>query len=55
MAFQSCNKHIEIQFHVVCELIIDEEAALMYYLITENIVNIFMKALGRDLLERHLH
>ena len=32
----------------------DEEVDLVYFSTIENVANIFMKALGRDLLERHL-
>ena len=33
----------------------DGEVDLVYCSTTENVVDIFTKALGRDLLERHLH
>ena len=53
--FHARRKHMEIQYHFVRELIMDGEVDLVYYLTTENAADIFMKALGRDLLERHLH
>ena len=55
LVFHASTKHIEIQYHFVRELIIDEEVDLVYYLTEDNATDIFTKALGRDLLERHLH
>ena len=48
-------KDIEFQYHFVHELIMDGEVDLVYCLTTDNATDIFVKALGRDLLERHLH
>ena len=53
--FHARTKHIEIQYHFVRELIMDGEVDFVYCLTTENATEIFTKALGRDLLERHFH
>ena len=43
--FHACTKHIEIQYHFIRDLIMDEEVDLVYYLTTENATDIFTKAL----------
>ena len=53
--FHARTKHIEIQYHFVRELIMDGEVDLVYCLTEENTMDIFIKALGRELLQRHRH
>lgn len=54
--FHTRTKHIEIQYHFLHELIMDGEVNLVYCAFVEiECYRIFTKALGRDLLERHLH
>ena len=53
--FHARTKHIEIQYHFAGELIMDGEVDLVYCLTEDNATYIFTKALGRDLLEMHLH
>ena len=55
LVFHFCTKHIVIQYQFVCKLIMDGEVDLVYYPVIENATNVFTKALGRDLLERHIH
>ena len=53
--FHARTKHIEIQYHFVPELIMAGEVDLVYYPIKENAADIFIKTLGRELLEQHCH
>ena len=52
--FHARTKHIEIQYHYVCELIKDGVVELVYYPTQENGADIFTKALGKDVLQAHL-
>ena len=53
--FHARTKHIEIQYHYVRELIEDGVVELVYCPTQENGADIFTKALGKDLLQSHLH
>ena len=48
--FHAQTKHIEIQYHYVCELIEDGVVELVHVPTKENGANIFTKALGKDFL-----
>ena len=53
--FHAYAKHIEILYHFVHGLIMDGEVDLVYCLTQESTVDIFTKALRRELLEYHHH
>lgn len=53
--FHARTKHIEIQYHYVRELILNESIDLVYCHTSENCADIFTKALSREQLEHHLH
>ena len=52
--FHARTKHIEIQYHYVCELIEDEVVELEYCPTQLNRDDIFTKALPKDLHDQHL-
>ena len=52
--FHARTKHIEIQYHYVRELINDEILELEYCPTSENVADIFTKALGAEQLQQHL-
>ncbi|MCO5595165.1 hypothetical protein L7F22_049204 [Adiantum nelumboides] len=55
LVFHARTKHIEIQYHYVCELIEDEIIELEYCPTLENQADIFTKPLPSNLHYQHLH
>ena len=55
LVFHARTKHIKIHYHYVCKLIKDWVVELVYCPTQENGADIFTKALGKDLLQSHLH
>ena len=45
--FHLRTKHIDLQYHFICEAVEDERVRMKYILTLENIVDIFTKALAK--------
>jgi len=51
LVFHVCMKHIELQYHFVCEMIVSKEVEIIHCPTIENYEDIFTKDLCRDKLE----
>eukprot|EP00249_Psilotum_nudum_P035620 c56613_g1_i1 orf=62-286(+) len=46
--FHACTEHIEIQHHYVCEKVLSGDVNLLHCSTTDQIADIFTKALSRE-------
>lgn len=53
LVFHARTKHIQIQYHFVCEKLLDGTITLMYCKTDDNIVDLFTKSLRQALVRVH--
>ena len=51
--FHACTKHIEVQYHFVCEKLLDGTIALEYCSTEDNLADLFTKALSHSVVVSH--
>ena len=45
--FHARTKHIDLQYHFICEAVNEGKIAMKYIPMTDNVANIFTKPLGK--------
>ena len=53
LVFHACTKHIEVQYHFVCEKVLDGTIALEYCNTEDNLVDLFTKTLSHSVIISH--